>query len=146
MSGKYTPDDSGIRAEAGKERIRKALEQHRDKTGDMSGVVTSRDPGMNDLLADLRRDGMPPGFSQQQLPVRLAGPDVLFYLTTIDPGGIVPTHSHERALWRVIVSGSIILNDGRELKSGDWMYVPPGVEYSFRAGLNPGAIVYHCYG
>jgi quercetin dioxygenase-like cupin family protein len=146
VSEKYTPDDSAIHAEKGKERIRRALEEHRSKHGEMSGVITSRDPGMNDLLYSLRRGDMPPGFEQQQLPVSLKGPDVLFYLTTVDPGAIVPGHRHERDLWRVIVSGSIILDDGRELRSGDWMYVPAGADYSFRAGLNPGAIIYHCYG
>jgi mannose-6-phosphate isomerase-like protein (cupin superfamily) len=47
----------------------------------------------------------------------------------------------------MVVSGSIVLNDGRELRTGDWMFVPAGVDYSFRGGLNsPGGIIYHCYG
>jgi quercetin dioxygenase-like cupin family protein len=143
---KFTPDDSVIKADTGKARIKAALDEHRKKHGEMTGVVTSRDPGMNDLLFDLRREDMPPDFEQYQLPVKLEGPGVLFFLTVVQPGGIVPTHRHARDLFRVVVSGSIILQDGRELKATDWMFVPAGTEYSFRGGLNPGAIIYHCYG
>ena len=143
---KFTPNDSVIKADTGKARIKSALEEHRKRYGEMSGVVTSRDPGMNDLLYDLRREDMPADFEQWQLPVKLEGPGVLFFLTVVQPGGVVPTHKHERDLFRVVVSGTILLQDGRELKGGDWMFVPRGVEYSFRAGLNPGAIIYHCYG
>jgi mannose-6-phosphate isomerase-like protein (cupin superfamily) len=102
---------------------------------------------MNDLLDALRRDDkdMPADFVQWQLPVHLDGP-ALFFLTVVPPGGIVTMHAHDRDMFRVVVSGSIILHDGRELKSGDWMFVPNDEEYSFRAGLNPGAIIYHCYG
>ncbi len=146
MSAKFTPNDSIIKADAGRERIRKALDEHRKKYGDVAGVVTSRDPGMIDLLYDLRRDDMPPDFQQWQLPVKLEGPGVLFFMTVVQPGGIVPTHKHERDLFRVIVSGSIILHDGRELRSSDWMFVPAGVEYAFRGGMNPGAVICHCYG
>jgi len=145
VSAKFTPNDSVIQADAGKERIKKALDDHRKKHGDEPRVITSRDPDMNDLLYDLRREDMPPDFEQWQLPVKLEGP-ALFFLTVVQPGGIVPSHKHSRDLFRVVVSGSIILHDGRELKSADWMFVPAGEEYSFRAGLNPGAILYHCYG
>lgn len=144
---KFTPNDSVIKADTGRARIKAALEEHSKKHPDhFSGVITSRDPGVNDLLHDLRREDMLPGVEQWQLPVKLEGPGVLFFLTVVQPGAIVPTHHHERDLFRVIVSGSIILHDGRELKATDWMYVPRGVEYSFRGGLNPGAITYHCYG
>jgi len=146
VSAKFTPNDSVIKADAGRERIKKALEDHRKKHGEMSGVVTSRDAGMNDLLYDLRREDMPPDVEQWQLPVKLEGPGVLFFLTVVQPGGIVPTHKHERDLYRIVLSGSIILDDGRELKAADWMFVPAGVEYSFRAAMSPAAIICHCYG
>ena len=146
MTAKFTPDDSVIEADKGKERIRKALDEHSRRHGEMAGIITSRDPGMNDLFYDLLREDMPGGFTQWQLPIKLEGP-ALFFLTVVEPGGVVPTHSHKRDLFRVVVSGSIILDDGRELKHTDWMFVPAGVEYSFRGGLNdPGAIIYHCYG
>ena len=107
--------------------------------------MTSRDEGMNDALLEGKRELPLEGIEQWQLPIELGGP-VFFYLTVVQPGAIVGTHRHKRSLFRVVVSGSIILNDGRALTAGDWMYVPAGETYSFRGGLNPGAIVYHCYG
>ncbi len=104
MSAKFTPNDSVIQADAGKERIKKALDNHRKKHGDEPRIITSRDPDMNDLLYDLRREDMPPDFEQWQLPVKLEGP-ALFFLTVVQPGGIVPTHKHARDLFRVVVSG-----------------------------------------
>lgn len=139
MKNKYTPDDRIIEGEEGRQRVAAALE----RLGE--GVITSLDPSVNDILFDQYRSGMPPGIDQWQLPVKIDGPS-LYFLTVVQPGAIVPTHSHKRALFRVIVSGSIILGDGRVLKAGDWMYVPAGTEYSFRGGLNPGAIIFHCYG
>jgi len=139
VKNKYTPDDRIIEGEEGRQRVAAALE----RLGE--GVITSLDPSVNDILFDQYRPGMPPGIDQWQLPVKIDGPS-LYFLTVVQPGAIVPTHSHKRALFRVIVSGSIILGDGRVLKAGDWMYVPAGTEYSFRGGLNPGAIIFHCYG
>jgi mannose-6-phosphate isomerase-like protein (cupin superfamily) len=139
LTSKYTPDDRIIEGEEGKRRVAAALE----KLG--GGVITSRDAGLNDILFDHFRPNMPPGVDQWQLPVKLDGP-VFFFLSVLGPGAIVPSHEHKRDLFRVVVSGSLILEDGRELKGGDWMYVPAGASYSVRAGLNPGAIVYHCYG
>ena len=139
MKNKYTPDDRIIEGEEGRQRVAAALE----RLGD--GVITSLDPGVNDILFDQYREGMPPGIDQWQLPVKIDGPS-LYFLTVVQPGAIVPTHAHKRALFRVIVSGSILLGDGRTLKAGDWMYVPAGTEYSFRGGLNPGATIFHCYG
>lgn len=139
MTSKYTPDDRVIEGEEGKRRVAAALE----KLGD--GVITSRDAHLSDILFDQWRPNMPPGVDQWQLPVKLDGP-VFFFLSVLKPGAVVPSHEHKRSLFRVVVSGSIILEDGRKLESGDWMYVPAGVPYSIRAGLNPGAIIYHCYG
>jgi quercetin dioxygenase-like cupin family protein len=66
-------------------------------------------------------------------------------MTVAEPGAIVPEHSHDKNLLRVVISGSIIVSNGIELKSGDWMYVPAGVTYGYMAGLNPGAISWHIY-
>lgn len=107
--------------------------------------ITSRDAGVSDLLYDLERREMPPGIQSWQLPFAFGGGgSVFFFLTVAQPGAIVPSHKHTRDLFRIVVSGSIITN-GIELKSGDWMFVPKGVSYSYHAGLNPGAVTYHCY-
>lgn len=144
MSETYKPDDKPLQPENARARVKAAIERLKEG-GRRDRVVTSRDEGMNDALLEGKRKGFPDGVEQWQLPIELGGP-VFFYLTVVQPGAVVGTHSHDRALFRVIISGSIILEDGSELKSGDWMYVPPKVRYSFRGGLNPGAIIYHCYG
>ena len=139
----WKPNDTVIEGRPGVARIKAALTKRRVKLGER--VITSRDPGMDDLRFDLKRPDMPPGFQSWQLPFVLENCPVFFFLTVAEPGAVVPTHSHKRDLFRVVLSGSITTN-GIELKTGDWMFVPKGVPYSFSAGLNPGAIVHHCYG
>jgi mannose-6-phosphate isomerase-like protein (cupin superfamily) len=138
----WKPDDSVIEGKPGAARIKAALKKRRVNV--TNRVITSRDPGMADILYDLRRPDLPPGIQSWQLPIAGDGGSVFFFLTVAQPGAIVPSHSHKRDLFRVVVSGSITTN-GVELKSGDWMYVPAGVTYGYSAALNPGAIVYHCY-
>jgi mannose-6-phosphate isomerase-like protein (cupin superfamily) len=147
VSTKWTPDDAVIEGETGKRRIREALERHGIKT-DEKRVITSRDKGMDDIRFHLRRENMPPGYEQWQLPIKLDGP-VFFFLTVAQPGAVVPTHSHKRDLFRIVLWGSLTTN-GIELKQGDWMFVPAGVEYSLSAAISPnsppGAGSTHCYG
>ena len=143
MSAKWSPDDSIIEGAAARNRIRKALAKHGIRTSD-DRVVTSRDKGMDDVRYHMRREGMPPGFEQWQLPVKLSG-ETFFFMTVAAPGAVVPSHKHKRDLFRVVIWGSIFYN-GLELKPGDWMFVPKGVEYSLSAAVNPGAAICHCYG
>lgn len=144
MSSKWKPDDSVIEGKPGTARIRAALKKHRvNVKGDR--VITSRDPGMDQLRYDLRRPDMPPGIQSWQIPIVLENCPVFFFLTVAEAGAVVPLHAHKRDLFRVVVSGSITTN-GIELKPGDWMFVPAGVPYGYSAALNPGAIIYHCYG
>jgi mannose-6-phosphate isomerase-like protein (cupin superfamily) len=143
MSPDWKPDDSVIEGRTGAQRIRASLKKHGINVKE--GVITSRDPGMNDVRYALRRPDMPPGFQSWQLPVFLEGCPVFFFLTVAEPGAVVPSHSHQRDLFRVVVAGSITTN-GIELKAGDWMFVPKGTPYNYSAGLNPGAISFHCYG
>jgi mannose-6-phosphate isomerase-like protein (cupin superfamily) len=146
VSTKWTPDDSIIEGETGKKRIREALERLGFKT-DEDRVITSRDPGMDEVRFHLRREKMPPGYEQWQLPVKLSG-ETFFFLTLAQPGAVVPTHRHERDLFRIVVWGSVIYN-GIELKQGDWMFVPKGVPYSLSAAISPnspgGAMTCHAY-
>lgn len=141
MSEIWQPDDSDIEAEVASRKIKDALEEHGIVVENR--VITSRDPGMNDVRFALRRRNMPAGFLSWQLPIELDGPAHAF-ITVAEPGAVVPSHTHKRDLFRVVISGSIIL-DNVELKSGDWMFVPSGAKYSYRAALNPGAITLHFY-
>jgi mannose-6-phosphate isomerase-like protein (cupin superfamily) len=139
----WKPNDKVIEGPIGAKRIKDALEKHGIIVIGGKEVITSRDEGIDDVLYELRRPDMPPGIQSWQLPVILEKSTFVF-LTVAEPGAIVPTHKHSRNLFRVVISGSII-TDGKELKSGDWMYVPKGVEYSYHAALNPGAVTMHFY-
>ena len=143
MSPNWKPDDSVIEGRTGARRVRAALKKHGSNVKDR--VVTSRDPGMDEARHELSRADMPSGFRQWQLPLLLENCPVFFFLTVAEPGAVVPSHSHKRDLFRVVLSGSIITN-GQELKLGDWMFVPSGIPYSYSAAHNPGAITMHCYG
>jgi quercetin dioxygenase-like cupin family protein len=139
MSTEWRPDDSlnerqkngelrGVRA------IRAALRKNKVRLG--TGVITSRDPGIARVTRDLKRRGMPEGVQQWLLPI-IVGPQngVLYFKSEVKPGAVVPKHSHPFSVFRVVISGE--LKFGRKtLTAGDWMYVPPGVEYTFTAG-NP---------
>ncbi len=141
MGTEWEPDDSQVEGPAGVDRIRAALETHRVTT--QGRVVTSRDPGMDLVRLKLKREGLPEGFESWQLPVWGEGPAFVF-ITAALPGAVVPEHSHKRDLFRMVISGSMIVN-GIELKPGDWMYVPKGVPYSYTAAFNPGLINFHIY-
>ncbi|TMB47988.1 MAG: hypothetical protein E6J53_00660 [Chloroflexi bacterium] len=142
MSPTWKPDDSVAEGRTGLRTIRAALKKHRVNV--TKRVITSRDPGMEQVLWELRREGLPPGFRSWRLPIPVENSPSFPFMTVAEPGAIVPEHSHQKDLLRVIISGSIITN-GIELKSGDWMYVPAGVTYGYMAGLNPGAISFHIY-
>jgi hypothetical protein len=143
MSPDWKPDDSVIEGRTGSRRVRAALKKHGIIVKDR--VITSRDLGMHEARHELGRRDMPPGIRSWQLPVFLENCPVFFFLTAAEPGAVVPSHSHQRDLFRIVLSGAIITN-GMELKLGDWMFVPSGIPYSYAASLNPGAITMHCYG
>jgi mannose-6-phosphate isomerase-like protein (cupin superfamily) len=136
----WKPDDSAIEGVPGAKRIKAALKKHGVVA---KGVMTSRDKNMHEVRHELRRSDMPPGIQQWQLPVLTQGGAFVF-LTVSDPGAVVPKHSHKRDLFRIVLSGSIIV-DGKELKTGDWMFVPKGEPYSYHAAFNPGAVTLHFY-
>jgi quercetin dioxygenase-like cupin family protein len=109
-------------------------------------IVTSRDRSMPALLEKLRRTTLPPGFEQWQLPIILGGGNrpVMFFVTVGSPNAKLPHHRHRNdSLFRIVLSGSITYN-GIELTSGDWMYVPTGQPYSFKAGKS-GCVIMHTY-
>jgi hypothetical protein len=125
-------------------RVRSALEKHGITIG--SEIITSRDPGLQPLWQELRRDTMPQGFDQWQLPIILGGGDrpVMSFITFGTPHAVVPEHRHrDDCLFRIVLAGSIFYKD-IELTMGDWMYVPTGMSYSFKAG-RIGCVIMHLY-
>jgi quercetin dioxygenase-like cupin family protein len=143
MGGNWQgPDDDVIEGPRAEAKIRKAVNDHLHNH--QGGVLTSLEQGMDGVKRDLKRGNMPNGIDSWSLPV-LSDGGAFVFLTTAAPGAVVPNHSHKRDLFRVVISGSIILDDGKVLKSGDWMFVPKGTSYGYKAATNPGAITLHFY-
>jgi len=146
----WQPDDSildpaGGRETKGVKRVRDALRPHGHDIGQR--VLTSKDSDMEDILNRLNRnDGMPPGFQQWQLPVGIGdNRTVLAFMTDADAGAVLPTHSHDADIFRMVVSGSLQYN-GVWLSAGDWMFIPKNTRYQYTAASNPGVRTLHCYG
>jgi quercetin dioxygenase-like cupin family protein len=145
MSSNWHPDDSLMKTDSkgasqGARRVVDALQKRGVRYG--KGVITSRDKGVAAVQRDLKREGMPRGVESWQIPLvfRPSG-DVLGFMTRMKPGAIVPKHSHDHAVVRIVLKGS--LKYGRQtLKTGDWMFVPAGQEYSVTAGLDGCSILY----
>ena len=128
----------------GVRRVKDALKELGLTLGDK--IVTSQDKEMQPLIERLRRDTMPDGFTQWQLPIILGGGDrpVMSFITVGNSNAEVPPHRHrDDCLFRIVISGSLIYKD-LELFPGDWMYIPTGQSYSFRAGML-GVVVMHVY-
>lgn len=146
MSPSWRPDDSFLDREGsnlkGVTRVKDALKKRGVRGG--RRVLTSRDKGLDTVRNDLKRDRMPKGFQQWQLPVAL-GPDqnVLGFVTVGAPDAVLPAHSHRVDLFRVVISGSVHYK-GQELTAGDWMTVPRGTQYELKAGPH-GFIIWHWY-
>ena len=148
---KWYPDDSFNDTKDGEFVGIREIKEALGKLGkrDMGDkIVTSRDPGIENLTELLRRKNMPEGVEKWMLPVTAGGmkprhPSFVF-VSRIKPGAVVQEHVHKNDnVFRVIVSGSIIQNDV-ELTSGDWSYIPVGKAYSYTAGKS-GALIMHTY-
>jgi quercetin dioxygenase-like cupin family protein len=138
----WVPDDSVIEGPDAVNRIKQALS---DNNIDPAGrVTTSKHKEMDKVKKRLERQGMPAGIKSWELPVLTNGGAFVF-LTEVGAGAEVPVHQHTRDLFRVVISGSITLDDGTVLGSGDWMFVPKGVSYGYKGATNPGAVILHFY-
>lgn len=104
------------------------------------GVITSRDPRVQALRDELRVPAAAEGFEMWQLPITLR--NALLFVSVAGPGATMPEHGHaERTVFRLVISGSIVHEDA-ELTVGDWMYVPKGHPYAFRAGPRGATLLY----
>lgn len=107
------------------------------------GILTSRDEQMRKIRKELRIKNVPEGFNKWMLPFNTDGP-ATFYMSFAAPNSYVPEHTHDEGDGiRFMLNGSIQLED-LELSAGDWMYIPKGAEYSFKAGPM-GAGMFYCY-
>lgn len=110
---------------------------------DRGRILTSQDVGKMGLNEKLDVENIPGGFRKSILPVFLEKAST-FYFSQGEAGADVPEHSHDEGDGlRVIMSGSIRYGD-RELKAGDWMFLPAGQRYSFTVG-DEGVSMFYCY-
>ena len=109
-----------------------------------AGILTSRDAVAREGQELLAVDNVPDGgFTKWQLPVYLDKPSHLF-VTYGQPDIDVPEHSHDEGDGIRFIAGGSIEYKGQELTTGDWMFIPAGVPYSFRTGKF-GALMCYCY-
>lgn len=111
-------------------------------------IVTSRDPGMDEVTELLRRKNMPEGIDKWMLPITVGGmkPEhpAFVFIIHVKPGAVVPRHIHKNdSIFRIVTGGSVI-QDGVELMPGDWTYIPVGKAYSYTGGKS-GATLMHTY-
>ncbi|MGC4038713.1 MAG: cupin domain-containing protein [Chitinophagaceae bacterium] len=135
---KFNPNAATF--EEGVERVNQALKIAGLTVKDK--ITTSQDAHAIELVNLLAVDTVPDGFKKWQLPFVFDKSQL--FISVSNPDVSVPEHSHdEGAGIRFIMSGSIYYN-GKELKSGDWMYIPKGARYSFKTGPF-GASFCYCY-
>lgn len=147
MSAAWRPDDSLLdinpKGESkGGRRVRAALRKHGVRVG--RRIVTSRDTGMSAARNELKRTGMPKGFEQWQLPIPHPLENLVVMIGRMKPNARVERHSHKVWVFRYIIQGSLKI-DGKTLRAGDWMLIPPGVPYELQAGPQGCTPLYaHC--
>lgn len=136
--GKFNPNPASF--EDGVERVKEALKISGLKVG--NEIITSQDKGINKVLNLLSADNIPDGFKKWQLPFIFSKAQMFFSVG--NPDIVVPTHSHDEGDGiRFIVSGSVFYKD-KELKAGDWMYIPKGAKYTIKIGAM-GSTMCYCY-
>ena len=108
-------------------------------------VITSRDKFSQSVRRKLKIKKVPDGFVKWRLPFFLQCEGVNFYISSANPHTKVNTHSHDLGpTIRFILEGSIIFRK-KEYTTGDWIYLPPGKEYSFQSGsLGASFILGYC--
>lgn len=94
---------------------------------EVNEIVSSHDYRNGDWRSLGALRGLPSGVHKNVIPVDLIDTRFLV-LTAVDPGSTVDAHSHDEAVVRYIVNGSLTLN-GQQYGAGDWVIVPRGAEY-----------------
>jgi hypothetical protein len=98
---------------------------------------------MKKLVGRLKVTNVPSGVKKWQLPIVLDG-KTGFYISAWQADTVIPKHSHEEGAGiRFVLEGSVLYGNV-ELVTGDWIYIPGGVEYSLGAGER-GAVVISGY-
>lgn len=134
-------------------RIQEALR----KSGvDIAGkILTSKDPEAVKLREHLQTPDGKDGLTIWQLPVILRCTDavsakntdedgVQMFVTVAEPSAKVAKHAHTEGMGIHFVASGSITAQGKELTTGDWLFVPAGAAYSFDVGAQ-GAVTIQCH-
>jgi quercetin dioxygenase-like cupin family protein len=105
----------------------------------MKSILTSRDPLAVAMRADLAVDDLAHGFDRTLLPLApTSGSPSIFTGAANSKTG---KHSHESNTLHVILTGSVKVN-AQELSSGDWAYIPAGMDYELEVGMYCCVVMY----
>lgn len=144
----WKPDDSFLskKGQEGVDRINNALQRHGFGTG-RDKILTSQDPNMDQVIKDLARTNMPPGWTSYQIPLfLLRTPPTFFFFQEAQPGAVLPNHSHAVDQIRIVNYGGLVYGNVT-LHAGEWMFIPANVSYTISASTNPGPLgVTYMYG
>jgi len=143
MNSNFRPDDSLFEVDDtgqmhGVTLVWAAQDKHGVRIGD--GVITSRDPGMQEAKEELKREARLPGVEQWLIPIVICptAEQVLVIHSQLGPNAKVPRHSHRLGHYRFVMQGSVSTESAAAgkvvLEQGDWMIVPENVEYWLEAG------------
>jgi hypothetical protein len=122
----------------GLERIDKAV--HAAGFRPDSQVWTSKDNAVMNVLKKLEVTNVPAGFEKYQLPFHLEGAQL--FISKSKSGSKVEKHSHDGDGIRFIISGKLKYKD-QILESGDWMFIPKGINYEFE--VTEDLMACYCY-
>jgi hypothetical protein len=122
-----------------RDRDQVASAARRHQFDPMTTILTSRDSLAVAMKDDLAVDDLAEGFDRILLPrAPESGSASIFVGAANSTTGM---HSHESNTLHVIALGSVKVN-GQELSSGDWAYIPPGMDYELEVGRFCSVVLY----
>lgn len=119
------------------ERVASAV--GRQEFDPLTTILTSRDELVLKMRDDLAVDDLAEGFERVLLPLSPGSGSASIYVGAAN--STTQKHSHESNTLHLIATGCVRVN-GQILSSGDWVYVPPDMEYELEVGWCPCIVFY----
>lgn len=119
------------------ERVASAVGQQRFDP--MTTILTSRHELVLKMREDLAVDDLAEGFDRVLLPLSPTSGSASIYAGAAN--STTRRHSHDSSTLHLIATGCVKV-DGQILSSGDWAYIPPGIEYELEVGWCPCVVFY----
>ena len=120
-----------------REQVASATGRH--KFDSMTTILTSRDRLAFAMRDDLAVDDLADGFDRVLLPLAPTSGSASIFVGAAN--STTGRHSHESNTLHVIATGSVKVN-GQELSSGDWAYIPAGMDYELEVGMYCSVVMY----